>query len=333
MFRKTFALSFVLCSLILKLKCAKIDIDEPCYQKCLCSADGKMIRCFQFSEFEELNFIRPPAKISYLQLSPSEKLHLNDSLSLKELEFEDEAVIELTNINGLSLSAQIFTSKQAASPLELNLHLIIDDSFIYFDSLSVASIADDIKSPFFSYFSRITFLEHNTFIRAIPSLAFKNVHNLSLVFKGLDYPQNGFYVEEDPKEYSIDVVAVDFVECRFKTLDRSILSPKVFENINELVIGDEIESIQDDLFFHFKFLTGLTLNLSNLKSFITRSENLWMKHLNSNKNLLLVLYLTIIDQAREYTFENEDFCYFKNFPTQNFVLSIVQSQKDLGMSL
>jgi hypothetical protein len=306
---------------ILILRIESIEAND-CFPKCICSEDKKSIRCSEFSNFEELNFSRPPTKISYLYINPREKLYLNNSLNLKELEFEENAEIELSNINGFSLVAEIFAFKRNSLPTSLR--LIIDDSIIYFDAANF----DEVDSPIFSLFTHITFLGANSFPRPISSLAFKNARKLSLTFHELAYPENGFYIVDDPNDFYMNLVSLKFVDCRFQEFDSRILSPKTFRFLIELDIGAEIKSIDDDLFLNFVYLVRLTLDLVDLKTFIRQTGNLWMGQLNVKRDKLF--YFTIVDRSKEYLFYEEDLCYFKHFPIQNFMITIVNGKESLG---
>ena len=313
-------LTHLLLAILIILRIESIKAND-CFPKCICSEDQKSIRCSEFSNFEELNFSRPPTKISYLYINPREKLYLNNSLSLKELEFEENAEIELSNINGLSLLAEIFVFRRNNLP---SLRLIIDDSIIYFDAANF----DEVDSPIFSLFTHITFLGANTFPRPISSLAFKNARKLSLTFHKLTYPENGFYIDDDPNDFHMNLVSLKFVDCRFQEFDSRILSPKTFRFLTELDIGAEIKSIDDDLFLNFVYLVRLTLDLDNFKTFIRQTGNFWMGQLNVKRDKLF--YFTIVDRSKEYLFYEEDLCYFKHFPIQNFVISIVNGKESLG---
>lgn len=169
----------------------------------------------------------------------------------------------------------------------------------------------------------------NLFNKTIPGLAFKNAKGLSIIFYELTYPNNGFFVD-DSIDYQAEVLQVKFVDCLFDELNTSILSPRLFKSVKELVISSELHSIQDELFLYLNHVEALTFDLDNFGEFITRSDNSWMRHLNSKKELLIILFMTLIDRSYQYEFDDKDFCNFKNFPTQNFVLSIVYSKEHLG---
>jgi hypothetical protein len=65
-------------------------------------------------------------------------------------------------------------------------------------------------------------------------------------------------------------------------LDEGLLHPLVFERIAYLDLEETIQSIQTDLFKHFKLLNKLNLNLYSLGNFYSQIGIEWMNYLNTN---------------------------------------------------
>ena len=134
----------------------------------------------------------------------------------------------------------------------------------------------------------------------------------------------------------------------FEDLNTRLIDKYVFKYINRLIIWGVVESIQEDLFLHFKNLSFLFLNLENFGSFLHKSDNKWMKYLNSDvkvdlknqiqvhKNLDKSLKFEIYQSSNKnnsskksfgsaYMYPDEDFCLFKHFPHEHLVYTPIMS--------
>ena len=145
------------------------------------------------------------------------------------------------------------------------------------------------------------------------------------------------------------------INLAFEYVTLKLINKYVFKYLERLLISGVIESIQVDLFAHFKHLDFLFLNLDNLESFLHKSDNSWMKYLNSavkvnmnNKtevtnNLYKAFTLEINSKYKEvndalaffqnsYLYPDEDFCLFQHFPHQNLVYPVIISDDNLNCS-
>jgi hypothetical protein len=86
-------------------------------------------------------------------------------------------------------------------------------------------------------------------------------------------------------------------------LDEGLLHPLVFEKIKKLYLSITIQSIQTDLFKHFKLLKNLDLEVNSLGNFYHQIGIEWMNYLNNNS--FVELYSTIM-----YSYPDSDFCIF-----------------------
>lgn len=88
-------------------------------------------------------------------------------------------------------------------------------------------------------------------------------------------------------------------------------------------------------------LKSIKLELHNFREFILNENKTdWMLDLNKNEDVtsaikymhkfILMLYLT--DKSQEFSYNDEEFCLFKNFPSNRFVYPIIKTKPALQCS-
>lgn len=330
-------LKFIQTFLILRLisKSFSLQPTDLCLttKYCACTHNRTVVVCENFTSFQELVF-RPTwtGKVHMLSLNPVRSIFLDQHFSLNSIDFYTDATIEFNNLDGLSLTSRLFNFTRN----NFHLRLIINYSNIFFLEISTSSQRlnrNQKSSTLFSYFNRIIFGSGNSFLRPIPELAFRNTRISHLQFINLDYrnKQTGFFIEHYDSgngsmvDLSSRIQRLEFTNCHLNELSTRIMSPRVFADLKQLIAGSNIWSIQNDLFSYFKHIHAVTLELNDLGAFLTRSDNLWMQHLNAQRSHLY-FNLTLVDRAHRYTFPNEDICLFRHFPTNKHVIVRVQSQ-------
>lgn len=304
--------------------------------RCVCNQNRTVIVCSQFSSFHELVFestTSPNPKILLLRLSPRKSLFLDGNFSLDALDFHQNASIEFENLDGLSLPTRIFNSRRNKN---LHLRLMINNSKIFFhnsDEIKQEEI-DNLQYPLFSFFSHITFGQGNSFLEAIPEIAFKNAHILNLQLWNLVYPENGFFIVHSfnsPLDLlNSEIYKLEFANCELVQLNTRIINQRVFAKLRELVVSSKVSSIQHNLFSHFKYISTVFLDLIDLEAFLTRSSNKWMEYLN-NQRSRLYFFLTLGDRSSRYVFPDEHICYFRHFPINHHVMTFVRTKSRIGL--
>ena len=145
------------------------------------------------------------------------------------------------------------------------------------------------------------------------------------------------------------------IKLTFEQVTLKLINRFVFKYLKRLLISGVIESIQVDLFSHFKHLDFLFLNLDNLEDFLHKSDNSWMKYLNSAVNVdmnnstevknnlhkaftfeINSKYKLVNDALaffqKSYLYPDEDFCLFQHFPHENLVYPVIISDDSLNCS-
>ena len=119
---------------------------------------------------------------------------------------------------------------------------------------------------------------------------------------------------------------IEFVQFNFyrSNLENKLLDYEIFKNIKFLLIKGRIELISENVFLNFSNLREIDLQSSNnlyfLKNGIKFLNSLNIKDkINTTKSLENV---TIRFKILDYNFPNEDFCLFKEFPKNKFILTV-----------
>ena len=143
----------------------------------------------------------------------------------------------------------------------------------------------------------------------VEHLKFGEITN-SLILKN----QLGFIKINQTAEFDLNNNNLYYLSLNiaFEDLTSSLIDKYVFKYIQRLIICGVVESIQEDLFLHLKNLGFIYLNLDNFESFLHKSENKWMKYLNSDvkvdlknqkdvdKNLYKSLKLEIFQKSNKF---------------------------------
>ena len=135
------------------------------------------------------------------------------------------------------------------------------------------------------------------------------------------------------------------IGAAYQDITLRLIDKYVFKHIKRLLVSGVIESIQTDLFAHFKSLKFFCLFLDNLDRFLHNSDNSWMKYLNNEVNVDLnnmnevdkymrsSFKIEITSKSKntngsKYSFQNSylypdaDFCLFKHFPHEHLVYPV-----------
>jgi hypothetical protein len=111
-----------------------------------------------------------------------------------------------------------------------------------------------------------------------------------------------------------NISQVDIDGYNYK-LDEGLLHPLVFEKITWLKVVSTIQSIQPDMFKHFRFLKNFMIQLDSLGNFYHQIGIEWMSYLNINSNVMLYDNNDPdFDWDFLYTYPDRDFCIFAKFP-------------------
>jgi hypothetical protein len=220
-------------------------------------------------------------------------------------------------------------------------------------------LADSITATVFnSLFRFFYFSFHNTFNDQVCPYVFKHARLQSLSINGLVsffLLDNTFKFVDYARAYELDSVIYRLnIECFNYEVDSSLLDSNVFANLTELTMGQELNSIQTDLFKSFVYLKYIYLRMDCLENFFhkvgmewTRSLNFYLDNVNMSSvssqefsrlaaanqvNLIFRddrAFGKLIANFKEYTYPDEDFCIFAGFPHQKLVYPYIDSNSSV----
>ncbi len=314
---------------------------EPLFPKeCTCLSLENLI-CENFLNYYILNFSSNDDTSRFFQsvkLKPANNLNLDESLNLKGIQLENNALISLSGINSFSYLANPFDD---VSILKSELNLELADSVIefFYEKSLLSSICnlvsiDETKRPFFSLFKNIDFLGSVIYPSVICPLIFKDTFLTILKVSNLSASNNINFISlsnTSKVNFNSTIKRLEIQTSSFNELTSQILNKDVFLNLEELSITDSnLTQIDDQLFGNFRELKFLLLYLNNFSEFIrNKNNNTWMSSLNKTNNELLI---GMIDSKKIYDFPEKDFCYFIYFPHDSNVYAYIQTKSNLNCS-
>lgn len=159
----------------------------------------------------------------------------------------------------------------------------------------------------------------------------------------------------------IELANVEFIDYLSKTiidqieinnmngnLPQNFFSFLINSNTRKISIYDSIlNEIEESGLANVGSLEEFHLELKNFKAFWQNSSKKWLTNLNihsyisnlsdclsikskkSSGTFIFKLYLVFNDLKESYTYPNEDFCYFTNFPHKHMVFPVLKSKRAL----
>lgn len=304
------------------------NLNESCFNVCLCSNEYSIISCTNFTSIEDLNFnlsnktVEPNWIVEYLFLKSFNKIRFNSSLNLSSLNLSNNFTLFLKNFD--SFQASIFLGNDEQSD-NLETNIFLSESNVLF--------LDEVDS-FFAEFSTIIFYKTNNLTEYIPLKVFKNTTKANILVYN-QAPSNMFKIKNDPSEnIDIEIENFEFRNSIIDRLDQSLFGDLFLNKIKSFAIkNSELFSIQREFFKNLPELNKLELNLKNFKQFILNSQNEWMEFLNSFDTGLKQFTLELNDLTNEYDFPSQDFCNFKYFKFEDKnLITIINSKPYLECS-
>lgn len=119
-------------------------------------------------------------------------------------------------------------------------------------------------------------------------------------------------------------------------LTKRLLDQNVFNTLNQIVIKGHIGQIDSDLFLNLRFIIYIKINVTNVRTIYSQGIE-WIASLNNfltvnlsnvsdivdklNNLAFIQTYSKLNDEKIEkvYSYPDEDFCWYANFPFENLV--------------
>jgi hypothetical protein len=210
-----------------------------------------------------------------------------------------------------------------------------------FSAASSLTLNFEYKSPDSSFKNWCPFLFKNASLNTILTIG-----------KPLKFNQ-GTVAQSDNN----NIMSVEFDYFVVEYLNNEILSSQTYSNVKNFFIRGSIKNVQMDVFKELKGVETIILYIYNLKGFIHGNGIKWMNFINynmtaANSSLLeikcdqqclkklrsMIVSVEIYNpfeqtsnwpveyypNAQPYTFPDEDFCIFANYPHEKGILTIIE---------
>ena len=325
-------------------------------QSCLFEAsfrDNQRVILTDFNNFTQLSFnCLKPINMSILQLLPTDRIILDDSLNFNQTKiYSTQSIfcITLVNIKGFNLRSNPFKTLNIINyvPKEFIYWSVSKTTFDFYDKNELIDNNCNISllnpTAYFIFKDSIVTLEKDIIfsLKTCP-LIFQNSKirllkiqiSLSFINKNkLEFQQMNL------TDNKLNSKIVQLVITLYHTdLDNKLLNTDVFKKLNFLDLNGVINSIQDDLFKSFNDLKGIRIQTQNIKKIFIINNN-WLQYLNLNvvydktkdthlqdyydKIFFLILFQTF-HRVTLYQYPDEDLCYFRKFPHRNLVMPFLK---------
>lgn len=286
-----------------------------------------------FNSLSSLNFsciTNRYFRINGINFYPKEKI------ILKNLEFnfliknvKNIISLNFVNLKGIDLDSYFLET------LNYNIGLYFSEFLFYKNSQLIDCnnllLLNKTQNGIFKNIYTLTIAHTVKYIPNTCPLIFQNSNITNLQFYGLadNFIQKNILSFSNLNK-SINLNSYIFnlqIEAYYINLTNTLLDPLVFKNLEEIIIKGSLKSMDTNLFKNLLNLNHLKFETENFRHFISQSSE-WMKYLNErviiNKNSSLDQALIIDFEFKDiYYFPDEDFCYFKNFPTNKLVFTYI----------
>jgi hypothetical protein len=329
-----------------------------CPEKCKCEFDYEngdinsnsthdlisSIICKEFLSFSELDFKSLNGSgfiqdVEILDLQPAFPILLDNLLDLSSIRITKQVI--LRNIKGFLYNSNPFKnvdlSYDGKSLVELTL---FNSEFEFYESYSNKLESKCEMESFgnvdtlLTKFSKLWLNDNIKYSSTLCPLVFRNTH-FDLVLAHFLNKTNSFgfknYNNTKSSTYYINsnINYLYLFNVKLDHLDSGFLNKQVFGELKRLQIFGSLNEIENGLFSNFKKLKSIMFELFNFEHFIrTPNTDQWLSDLNENQNKIL---LNLNDRETHYEYSDDDFCFFKNFPSKN-VFPVIKTKENLNCS-
>jgi hypothetical protein len=293
-----------------------------------CKSYAESCHIDDFERISEINIVCDMnIAMPLLDLWPNKRLVFDESIKNVNCSVRD---VFLNNIRAFHSNTSILLGKQVnfLNVYNSEFKFIYDaDKFeqVFFSNNSIRLVKFDREVKYFTNTPTIIFKDAQIYYLTFYDMVDTAIKKNYLTFqKSLQVS----YLNSQVKN-------LDFYLFKVK-LDNRLLDADVFEKVEKISISNQIEQIEVETFKPFKYLRHLTFNLYSVSDFIQKTGTVWMRNLNSpvkvdykngseltvEKQFFLVLEPLYAFLKYKPTFPEEDFCLYKDFPHENYVLLI-----------
>ena len=323
---------------------------------CVFDAFLSTLNCENINNLTEI--IIGPDQVLTLQITPAQPIQFDDSLDLNGLDdlFANNFNINLNNFNKFDFLSNPFNDLKTKKADSLTLTNLYFDFVFNNESLYKScdlNIVNRAFKPLLASFQQVFLDFELNFSSVVCPLVFQNANIKKLSIAALNEANTLKFVELKPgannrTNINSKIDSFEVKNSELISLDSSLINPSVFEYLTELKFASAVSElkIQENLFASLRNLRSFSLEMKDFSE-LMKAENLnWILSLNSGFRIDLSdvgalssqaakdkqLALGLTDLSMSYTFPEQDFCLFYNFPHDQLVFPIVKTRADLECS-
>lgn len=337
---------FYLLILIVKYSVQQ-DVDQCLNPYCACDNEKGYYElfCVDFTDYSLLDFTQTTnLQFETVQLSPINDINLNDKLNFKGLNLTPTALLGFFRLNEINSAYNPF---QALETNKLNkpFEILVEDSELVFMSMPTCySSQSENKNQVFSNLNLFSFeFKDVKFVNRFCPSIFQNSSINEFYFTNVGDVQSPFEIIESVSssfDYKITINELYIEQKVNLTLSQSP-NEVMFSKIDWFEISNTpLLCIGERFFQNLNNLRDIRL-ATDLNLLLKRSNcsTKWMKSINSKINVNLdennidnalknkTVYLYFADVNLRY--QEEDFCYFSNFPHNQLVIPLINNANSL----
>jgi hypothetical protein len=315
---------------------------------CSFNTSNNKLKCEEFFALSDLIFEASSfanKKISTFHLKPAGEIAFDDGdLNIDELlnSFDENYAVELNNFATFNFKSNPFALvKKQASKLSIS-----NSRFDFYvnPNIDLATVCtyDSVDNYFLSLVSIFKHIQLSSDVRYLNKLCpliFRRAKIDKLYMTGLNDDNRFEFVNLKPasnKKLASYIDSLEIDQSTIENFDSSILNKDVFEFLKEFKYTQmendtSLFQISDPkLFQRFSYLKRIQLDLNNFELFVLSTRLEWLSNLNLSDGKTFTV--TLIDQQEMYTFPDEDFCNFTNYPQNTALYTEIYTTSDLNCS-
>lgn len=314
------------------------------------------VKAIQFGQ--ELENYDPVLTQLALELDLSDHnstINFQNNLNIVSLNFDNRYILILNNVKYFSFT----DDSEIGIPLMILDRLVLRDSHFnfYYNQLPIEQTCSlyldfKLRNIFFStkiIINNLYIHDSVTFPEPTCPIPFFNIeiHNLYFHNFTVDHLPN-FISGKSMWDNMKRIVPMNFPVWNLIMINGKIelnskfLEQDIFYGLNSISLLDlELVTIEENIFTYIQ-LNKLTLRLNNLGEFFSKSNNKWLSYYNykskidfkdcikiTNKQDMDRSSQSLIKLESNYTYPDEHFCSFAEFPHRNLVFAIIKSYAPL----
>jgi len=252
------------------------------------NADQLIVNCDNFTSFSDLKFDSVKDVVQSISLKPSQLTLLDSKLNLYSVNFIDDYVINLENINGFTFSSNPFVNNRKLTKAVFYLKNSVFDFYennkqIDYDTCNKIN-REVLFLSLFDDFDVVSLNEGITYPDEFCPIEFKNVNMQLFEMMNLKKDNKLKFMKIEINDSSTDlnstVKSLDILNSEID-LDTDLVYPEVFKKLESLIItGSIVTSISEDFFINFPKLNSFELDISNFEELLNKGTE-WLRHLNN----------------------------------------------------